>query len=323
MNYVATMLARPKTIRTCQMSSVQNVDIAMEIYLKNAFVCLSSVSINNPDVETLLFVDFELGEKWQKCFESNGIRVINNPFGEFSINEEFHWDIAQYKYDTMKAMCALMQENDTVAILDTDVVCVGSLDNIFEEAKYRLCLYDVQHSLDARDRKSIVNDYLKIYTDQTYGIPIHYGGEFIGANKRDLERFLKEVAEVVRLGNSTEGLVNFNDEHITSIAADNLKKRGVLINNANAYIYRYWTGHSFRGEKFYLTSTNYCYNPVVLWHLPDEKRLGVLRVYDYLIRHGRLPRTEQMARWFGFPKTSRTHKIRYVLTRIVDKLKKK
>lgn len=321
MNYVATMLARPPKIRTCQMSSVQNVDRAMEIYLKNAFVCLHSAKINNPSIECLLFVDFDLGEQWQDLFNDNNIKVINNPFGEFSIREEFHWDITQYKYDTMKMLCSMMNEEDVVVVLDTDVVCVGSLDNVFEEAKHRLCLFDVQHSLDARDRKSILNDYLKIYPEETHCELIHYGGEFIAAKKVHLECFMSEVSQVINLANATEGLVNFNDEHITSIAVDNLKKQGLIVNNANAYIYRYWTSYNFRCPNFYLASTNYYYNPVVLWHLPVEKKFGIMKVHQYIIKRKKMPSTKKMAAWFGFPKITRTHMVSYFFVRVFDYLK--
>ena len=216
----------------------------------------------------------------------------------------------------------MLGEEDQVIMLDTDVVCVGSLDNVFNEIKHRLCLFDVQHALDARDRKSILHNYLKIYPTENHCELIHYGGEFIGAKKNDLTKILNESSKVINLGNSVKGLENFNDEHITSIAVDNLKKQGLLVNNANAYIYRYWTGYNFHMSGFYLASTNYYYNSVVLWHLPSEKKFGIINVYNYIMRCGRLPSNRKMAAWFGFPKLTRTHKLTYFFARIRDRMKK-
>lgn len=321
MYYVTNMLAKPKKVRTSQMNSVQNIDKALEIYIKNAFVCLYSVKQYNSNVNCIFFVDFDLGDEWSNLFKKYGITVSYVKFGDFSIGDQFNWGIVQYRYDVINKLCEIMNDDDQVIMLDTDVVCVGSLDNIFKEIEHRLCLFDVQHSLDARDRRSILNNYLKIYPNESHCELIHYGGEFIGARKSDLVKVLDESAKVIGLGNSTMGLVNFNDEHITSIAVDNLKKQGLIVNNANAYIYRYWTSYNFRCPNFYLAATNYHYNPVVLWHLPVEKKFGIMKVYQYIIKRKKMPSTKKMAAWFGFPKITRTHMVSYFFVRVFDYLK--
>lgn len=314
MNYVTNMLARPKTIRTKQMGSVPDVDQGMEIYLKNSFVCLKSVKLNNPSVHCILVVDYDLPDRWEKQFQSNGIEIAKVEFGKFQISDEFDWGIVQYRYDVMQYLCQRLEKSDNVIMLDTDVICVGDLDPVFEEITYRVCLYDVQHSKKAKDRKFILDNYLKIYSDKQHCELIHYGGEFIGANGKYLKLLLDASKEVMQLSNSVSGLENFNDEHITSIAVYNNWNK-IPVNNANAYIYRYWTH-----PDMYLVSTNYIYNPVVLWHLPFEKNRGFLFVYEYLTTKNKMPSNVYLARLFGFPKAVRNHMIAGICYKIRRKL---
>ena len=71
------------------------------------------------------------------------------------------------------------------------------------------------------------------------------------------------------------------DEFIVSLAAKQIKQK---IKNAGAYIYRYWTGWKFR-----LVSTCYQYNAVVVLHMPNEKIRGILKIYQFIKKKGRLP----------------------------------
>lgn len=314
MNYVVNMLAKPDAMRTKQMSAVKNVEKGMEVYLKNAYVCLTSVKMYNPDVIPMLAINFELNQVWKDSFEKWGIELKYVKFGEFKISDEFDWGIVQYRYDVMKYLCGLLDLNDNVIMLDTDVVCTGDLSDAFDEIKYRLCLFDVQHSKSAQDRKCILDNYRKIYSDTTHCELIHYGGEFIGANKKFLQMILDESTAVMRKANEVEGLENFNDEHITSIAVYNLWNQ-IPVNNANAYIYRYWTNRGF-----YLASTNYFYNPVVLWHLPFEKDKGILLLYKYICKKERIPDKTVMAKIFGLPPAHRSYMQWDVWQRIARKI---
>lgn len=314
MNYVTNMLARPKTIRTSQMASVSDVNKGMEIYLKNSFVCLKSVKLYNPEVNCMLVVDFDLEFSWKERFEANQIEIVKVPFGGFQISDEFNWGIVQYRYDVMQYLCGILKDDDKVIMLDTDVVCVGSLDDVFDEIEYRVCLYDVQHAKNLKDRKYILDNYLKIYPEKKHCELIHYGGEFIGSNGLYLRAIFEASKEVMAASKFVKDLENFNDEHITSIAIYN-NWNCIPVNNANAYLYRYWTNPGM-----YLTSTNYKYNPVVLWHLPFEKNRGLLYVYKVLINKNELPSTKQLAELFGFPYAKRHYVFKGLQYKIGRKL---
>lgn len=302
MNYVVNMLAKPEAIRVTQFGDrVNSVDKGMELYLKNSYVCLRSVMENNSNVNCLLAVSFELPDDWKKRFLDAGIEVVFVEFGKYKIGNEFNWGIVQYRYDVINYLCGRLDEEDKVIMLDTDVICTGSLSNVLDEVTNRICLYDVQHSKDLVDRKNICDNYKRIYSDVEDTDIIHYGGEFIGATGKNLKLLFEESVKIMVDSSQKEGLVNFNDEHITSIAIDRLWDK-VKVNNANAYICRYWTA-----KKFYLTSTNYHYNPVVLWHLPVEKDRGIVYIYNKLVKTKTFPSKQKMAKIFGFPKAKRSN----------------
>lgn len=56
---------------------------------------------------------------------------------------------------------------------------------------------------------------------------------------------------------------------------------------ATPYLYRYWT------NDFYLISTNVIYNPVCIWHLPDEKEHAMEYFYHYYRRKKRFPEVKK------------------------------
>ncbi len=311
MNFVVNMLARPKKIKVAQMP-VKDVEKAMETYLKNSFVCLSSVNRYNPTAQCLLAIDFELGETWKARFARYGIRLVHVPFGGFKISENFDWDIVQYRYDVMHYLCENLSNEDTVVMLDTDVVCVDSLQEVFEETQDALCLFDVQHRISNPDRKNIIENYKKLFPERESYNLIHWGGEFIGAKIPLLKKLLTTCTSVAQTSKTREDLVNFNDEHITSIAV-NLLKEEVFVKNANAYIYRYWTG------AFYLVSTNWQNNPVVLWHLPVEKTKGILKIYNHLLRKDKMPSKKTLARYCSLPKLPLKIKCRLLAKKLLKK----
>lgn len=139
------------------------------------------------------------------------------------------------------------------------------------------------------------------------------GGEFIGLNYDDLQLVFTESVNVMKKAANVPNLANFNDEHITSIAVNNLYGK-IKVNNANAYLYRFWTDDSF-----YLCSTCWKFNPVALFHIPSEKSDGFIVLFNYFIKKDQLPSREMIAKIMGFPKASRTNRVR----RFVMKVKKK
>ena len=137
MKYCVNMLAKPMKITTTQMDE-HNVNEAMEIYLKNAFVSLTSVKSNNTDIECILFMNFKCNNHYVNKFNDNGIKLEYLEYGKHIIADGFAWSIVQYRYDILEYMSKIMLDEDQLLMLDTDTICTGSLNNLFEEAKYNI-----------------------------------------------------------------------------------------------------------------------------------------------------------------------------------------
>ena len=287
------MLAQPEKVTTTQVME-KNVNKAMEVYLKNSFVCFSSIRNCNKDIDDLtlvLFSNFPLYEPYKSMFESIDVKNVVLPFGEFAISDNFAWSIVQYRYDVMKYIAENFESEDIVVQLDTDIYCAGSLKDMFEELTENLLLYDVQHSFHNVDRHHVLYNYEKIYGK--VGHLIHYGGEFIGGKVEHIRKLFDGCKKVIKEADGIEGLENYNDEHITSIAVYHDLKN--IVQNANAYIFRYWT------QRFYLASTNYNRNKVVLWHMPAEKDSAFIYLFNYYQKKQRFPKDKKVAKLAGFP----------------------
>lgn len=310
MVYAVNMLVRPKSVTVSQMTQ-NNVDAAMEIYIQNSIVCLRSVLEHNPRIKPMLCVDFDLPEEYLLVYEQMGA-VIEKVEFRLDVASKSDWSIINYRYCVMGHLCEKLREDDIVIMLDTDIVCVDSLADLLEDVREDIMLYDVSHTRSNPDRKKILLNYEKIYREESN--LTHFGGEFICTRVRNLKKLHQGCLQVIEDSNAFTDLLNFNDEHITSIAV----YRGLRdkAHNSEAYLFRYWTG------SFYLASSNWKYNPVALWHLPTEKQTGICAVYRYFRKHGSFPDREKMARLFGLPRTKRPDWIRYCSRKLIRKLKK-
>ncbi len=311
MDYFINMLARPEQITTGQMDE-KNVDKAMSIYLKNSVVSLCSAKNHNRDIECLLYVNFDIGDYFTEIFKKNDIKIRRLAFGKHSMGTNYNWDIVNYRYDVMRDLIANISVDDRAIIIDTDTICVASLTSVYNEIDSNLLLFDVQHSIDHIDRKAILDNYQRIYRRPAN--VTHYGGEFIGANGLLLKELYQSCNQVINDANNIPDLLRWNDEHITSIAVN--KEMSGSVHNANQYIYRYWTGRGF-----YLASTNYIFNPVSIWHVPNEKKYGFIKIFDYFMEHNRFPELIYIAKQFGFPKAKRPFSFRFYLGRTLNRIK--
>lgn len=311
MVYVVNMLVRPKSVTVSQITQ-KKVESAMEIYIRNSIVCLASVRKHNPNIKAMLCADFDLPEDYQKIYDELGIAIEKVPF-RLEVASKSDWSIVNYRYCVMEHLCRTLQEDDVVIMLDTDIICVASIAELLEDLHEDIMLYDVSHSRENRDRKNILLNYQRIFGEDSN--LIHYGGEFICTRVRHLKKLHEGCIEVIAASNDYDDLLNFNDEHITSMAVyRNLREKA---HGVSAYLSRYWTG------SFYLASTNWKNNPVPLWHLPSEKQTGICKVYDYFRKSGSFPGNEKLAKLFGLPAAKRPDHLGYQLRKAIRRAKQK
>lgn len=253
-----------------------------DIYMKNCCVSLLSAKKYNPDTDVALVTNIEVPEEYEKVLRNNNVLIIKAEFNDFVFLNDYKWGLAFYK------LCALKYavENynyEFYSYLDSDVYIQSGFDNIWNECKDNILLYDINHGLQVNDYRLFLKDYYS-FTGSNKNIT-HYGGEFFAASRENAKIFISECYKIYSEMINKKFFTSFGDEFIISQAAE---KQKALIKNVGAYIYRFLTG------AFHLVSTCYRYNPITVIHVPDEKNCGMLKIYNYYCRNNKLPPIEKI-----------------------------
>ncbi len=272
-----------------------------EMYLKNLVVALASAKKNNPNDDVFLSVNVDIGDEWTKRFEAAGVFVRKMDFNTFVVPKEFPWSLAFFKVCILNTW---VREGryDNYLLLDADTYTTGSFDDLWKEASFGMVLFPLGHTFSHRDRDVIRIDFEKLYTEEAKKLPItHYGGEFVCGNREMITLFMDKVLEIFdrisQNGFSVEEKIG--DEDLWSIAAALLYREMPVI-AADPYVFRFWTT-----DVFYLVSTCTVSNPVAIWHLPQEKQTGLIRLYNYYCKKKAFPSVEESAKMLGIVKAKR------------------
>lgn len=228
--------------------------------------------------DVALVTNLNIPEKYENILRQTGVKVLRYEFDHFNFNGTYDWSLAFYKLNALyHAVKELSYDN--YAYLDSDVYVQGSFADIWKECSKKIMMYDICHGLQVEDYQRFLTETAVFIGNDTLGLT-HYGGEFFAASKENAEAFIKECIsvydEMIRMDFKT----SMGDEFISSLAAARLYG---MVRNAGAYVNRFWT------RRFHLMSTNYQYNPVTVLHVPQEKDLGMLKIFDKYVAHGRLP----------------------------------
>ncbi|WP_243495578.1 hypothetical protein [Priestia aryabhattai] len=248
----------------------------------------------------MLITNNKLPEKYNKYFEENGIKILRVPFTHFLMPSQFVWSNAFYKLNALNYVINNL-EYDYYLELDTDTYVPRNLNDLWSECEYdNLLLYNTKHKASHPVRKAIMEDYEKIFRKKSN--VQQWGGEFICGNKQVLKLFLDKLQEVYN-SIATAGFnvdTNSGDEMLISIAA---KSMNIL--DSGAYIERYWT------QRFYLSSTNWANDYVLIWHLPAEKKYGMIELYDYYEKKRKFPSITNTRKMLNLPSTKHFSKRKF------------
>lgn len=289
-----------------------------EMYLKNLLVALASAKYHNPEDDVFLCVNMDLDEDWKKRFNKSGVEVREMNFNSFVVPKEFPWSLAFFK------MCVLntwVNEGnyDRYLILDADTYTTRSFNDMWKEADLGIMLFPLGHTYSHHDRDVIRRDFAGIYPEESAKLPItHYGGEYVCGTKANLKIFIDKCLEVFDKISAKGFKVEekIGDEDLWSISATLLGRELPFI-AATPYIFRFWTT-----DIFYLVSTCTVSNPVAIWHMPQEKETGFIRLYDYYMKTKSFPEVEKAAAMFGIQKAKRPFNIYTFSNKVNGKLKK-
>lgn len=265
----------------------------LEIYLKNASVALVSAKQFNSDCDVAFATNLkekELPNEFLKILREWDIQVLEIPYNEFEFPGDYTWSLAFYKLCVLKRISEMKYMS--VCYLDTDVYIQRNFEAIWRECEQNVMLYDINHGLNTDDYISLCDEVEEFYGNRK--LITHYGGEFFAASSSNAKEFVNVCEQVYSKMLEKDFRTTKGDEFILSVAAENMK---ASIKNAGAYVYRFWTGASFR-----LVSTCYEYNRIIVLHLPAEKEHGMLKMYDHYIRRGIVPSDKNAWRIFRLSK---------------------
>lgn len=296
-NLIATAFAFKEGYVTSMQTGKKAGGDTLNTYMKNIVVAMLSAKEQNP-LDTVMVVTNEpVPKPYAEILQKNGIEMSVIAFEEYVMPKKFPWALAFYKVCVLEHLVR-SSEYDRILLIDNDTFTTGSYKDLWEEADYGVMLYEVGHNFSHPDRKRIRLDYERLYPGQRGNI-VHYGGEFIGGNVRDLRIYMEMVRKIYedirKMDFAVEELIG--DETFWSIAAEMCKSVSII--SANPYMYRFWTG------KFYLVSTQTVSNPVCIWHIPNEKETGFVGLYEYRMQKGVFPFVEKSAKMFGIVKAKR------------------
>lgn len=287
--------------------NINSDDKRVDIYLKNCCVALISAKHYNSDCDVALVTNIDVPEKYNKLLSANNIKIIKTPFDEFTFGDKYLWNLAFYKLCAVDYVVKNFDYN-YVSYMDSDVVIQSSFNDIWEECDYSVLLYDINHGLQVKDYRIIVDEFSAFLGEKS--LITHYGGEFFAANRDNAEIFIDKCKDIYRTMIEKGFTTTKGDEFIISLAASQMKEK---IKNAGAYIYRFWT------SGFRLVSTCYAFNPVTILHMPAEKEHGMLVLYNRFIRKNKMPKKKTVWRICHLKNMRFSAKVKSLLRTILKK----
>lgn len=286
--------------------NVKEIENKQELYLKNAVVALVSAKTYNPDCEVAIVSNISIPKKYIDLLDSFNILVFYEPFNEYRFDSNFSWGLAFYKLCALKKM--LSRNYSDYLLLDTDTYTQSSLNDMWSETKDNILLYDINHRASNLDCITFNNEL------SSMGIKkkniTNYGGEFIAGSRELLEKFIYECDDIFKQMKKMNVITKMGDEFVIRIAADRLK---LIIKNGGGYIFRFWTG------SFYLVSTCYKFNQVSILHVPREKKHGMLNIFNYLNKNGKLPSNNKIYKMLSLNKPTILIRLKIYLNKYKNK----
>ena len=267
----------------------------IKIYLKNACVALISAKHYNPESNVALATNMEkekIDNEFISLLEKNDIEILYIPYDSFKFSKEYTWSLAFYKLCVLDHLCNMDYEN--ICYMDTDVFVQGSMNSIWKECTQHIMLYDTGHGLDIPSYVRFIDEVEK-FTGKRQLIT-HWVGEFVATSKENAMKLCDECKNIYNKMLEKDFKSAIGDEFILSLAANNL---GVLVKNASAYTQRLSTYPNFR-----CVSTRYKYDRLTVLHLPAEKNVGMIKMYNRYISKSIVPKDKIVWKTFRLSKIS-------------------
>lgn len=184
-----------------------------------------------------------------------------------------------YIFDILKAIAADAGDENHL-ILDSDCLCLRSLDDMFRSVEVKGALtfsmsYPPEYNINGLTRLQMREIFEEMSGVPVAQVPVYYGGEFYVSTASFIRKLvpLAAVAWEQSLERFHAGKPKLNEEaHLLTYLYDRL---GVEEGTGNRFIKRLWTGVHFRNGVAEDAKL-----PIV--HLPSEKRFGFVTLYKLI-----------------------------------------
>jgi len=270
-----------------QMGSNSSSPAFQAVYWKCLCVLFASSKRHNPDARHVVFTNAagapnERNFDIQAILDRIGVETVKLPF-TYAPPLDFYdrWRNTFYIFDIIRYFSQIAQDADQFVVNDTDCIYIRSADALSEAiAKHHCLAYDVQYPHDKVINGHSRSSQIALYNE--LGLPVsgpveHYGAEIFAVDTIALRTMMPELDKLWQemLARHAAGKPHFNTEE--QFFSFLFAKLGYPPATANPLITRIWTGFKMNTAKlsdFDLTT----------WHMPNEKRYGISRLFEQVRR---------------------------------------
>jgi hypothetical protein len=257
------------------------------IYLKNCIVFFLTARKFNPTANLWLFTNTNLPEKLdeldlRQMLVQLGVTIVPVNF-DYKTPPGFYgaWRNQFFEFSIFEKMLELSKNADDLFLLtDSDCIITGDLAPVWEKARSGCLTYDMgypeEYSINGLSRLEMKTIYEQLLNKKLDQVPKYYGGEFFLANTASIKIIVDDFVELwpILLLRHKRGELKFNEEaHTLSYL---FYKNGLQDQTANEFIKRLWT------QPFIFRNVEQKDHDLLVWHLPHEKKYGILRLFKHL-----------------------------------------
>lgn len=285
----------------------------VEVYLKNSIVSLVSAKLNNPHCDVCLCVNNEVPVWVEEKLEKYNINMKIIPFDGYRVDKTTRWGLCYYKFCVLSHM---IQETDydNYCLIDVDTYVAYSLDDLWDELSDRVMVYNNYEKLSNSMRARFIHEYGELYGKCDKTLP-HLSSAGIIGKKNSLKTFLDLSEEIYNYMQMKNFQSRCGDEFI--LFCCNAQNPNMFC-GANAYFENLYTI-----EGYYVITTKYAFEKIPIWHMLFEKENGMLRVYEYIDKHQRLPQGRYMWKLIGLPQPDKNFgTLRWLIKRMQSRVLK-
>jgi hypothetical protein len=257
------------------------------IYLKNCIVFFITARKYNPTANLLLFTNANLPEKlagldFRQMINQLGVSVVRVNF-DYKTPPGYYgaWRNQFFEFSIFHKMLGLSQDDQDLFLLtDSDCVITGDLSPVWEKTRSGCLTYDTgygeEQSINGLTRSQMKTIYEELLDKKLEHPPKYYGGEFFLANTASIRLIVDDFVRLwpVLLQRHQRGELKFNEEaHTLSYL---FYKNGLEDQTANEFVKRLWT------QPFIFRNVEEKDQALLVWHLPHEKKYGILHLFKRL-----------------------------------------